>query len=149
MRRPARTPIFALVSAVVIALAVGCQPKSETPAPPPEAPQPVAFRVTGMELGKTLTADKKVATPMTSFGKRDTVYVSVASVGEAASTRLIAHWKFEDGQTVAADTQAIAPTGPAQTEFHILSPSPWPAGNYTVEVFVDTMSAGRKDFTVQ
>lgn len=149
MRRSARTLLSALVCAVVIAFAAGCQQKSETPAPPPEAPKPVAFRVTTIELGKTLTADKKVAAPMTTFGKRDTVYVAVASEGEAPSTRLIAHWKFEDGQTVAADTQAIAPTGPAQTEFHILSPGPWPAGKYTVEVFVDTLSAGRREFTIQ
>ena len=68
---------------------------------------------------------------------------------ELAKCQKIAHWKFEDGQTVAADTQAIAPTGPAQTEFHILSPSPWPVGQYTVEVFVDTTSAGTRTFSVQ
>ena len=149
MRRTARSSSTALACALAIALAAGCQKKEEAPPPPAEAPKPVAFHVTGIELGKSLTADKKIVSPASTFGRRDTVYVSVASDGAAASTRLIAHWKFEDGQTVAADTQAIAPTGPAQTEFHILSPSPWPVGQYTVEVFVDTASAGTRAFSVQ
>jgi hypothetical protein len=149
MRRSSHASIVALACAAVLALAAGCQKKTEAPPPTVETPKPVAFRVTGIELGKALTADKKIASPAGTFGKKDTIYVAVSSEGASSSTRLIAHWTFEDGQTVAADSQAIAPTGPAQTEFHILSPSPWPAGKYTVEVFVDSLSAGRKEFTVQ
>jgi hypothetical protein len=47
------------------------------------------------------------------------------------------------------DSRTIAPTGPAVTEFHIMSPQPWPAGAYKVEVMLNGVSAGTRDFTVK
>jgi hypothetical protein len=136
--------------AVLATLAVaGCQKKAEAPPPVAEAPKPVPFRIVSMELGKHLDAGMKVIEPSVTFGVRDTIHFSIASEGEAPAVTLRALWKFEDGQVVADDAQSLAPTGPAQTEFHVFNPAPWPKGKYTVELFADTTSAGKKEFMVQ
>ena len=147
MRRP--TSFRFAVLALLVLGAVGCQKKEEPPPPVAETPTAVPFRVVSMELGKRLDADKRVVSPTTVFGVRDTIYVAIASEGSASSVTLRALWMFEDGQRVADDAQSLAPTGPAQTEFHIMKETPWPKGKYSVEVFSDTTSAGRREFVVQ
>jgi hypothetical protein len=128
--------------------------KKEPPAPPPEATAPApapapAFAVQGIELGKAIDADKKVTAPTTSFGRRDTIYASVATEGAAPSKTITAKWTFQDGQTVKEQSESIAPTGPAATEFHISKKGAWPVGKYKVEVSVDGASAGSKDFEIK
>jgi hypothetical protein len=128
--------------------------KKEAPAPPPTAsapepaPAPPAFAVQGLELGKNIGADKRVTAPATTFGRRDTIYVSVATEGAAPSKTIAAKWTYQDGQVVKEQSEAIAPTGPAATEFHISKPSPWPVGKYKVEISVDGAPAGSKEFEV-
>jgi hypothetical protein len=129
--------------------------KKEAPAPPAEAaapapaPAPPAFAVQTIEVGKGIGADKRVTAPGTTFGRRDTIYVSVATEGAAPSKTISAKWTYQDGQVVKEQSEAIAPTGPAATEFHISKPNPWPAGKYKVEVAVDGTPAGSKDFEIK
>ena len=130
----------------------GC--KKEAPPPPQEeatapAPAPAEFKVSGIEMGKGIGADKRVTAPATSFKPKDTIYVSVATDGAAASKTITAKWSYEDGQTVKEGSESIAPTGPATTEFHIAKPSGWPEGKYKVEIAVDGAPAGSKDFEVK
>ncbi len=135
---------------------VSCK-KKEAPPPPAEstapapAPAPAAtpFSVQGIELGKSIGADKKVPSPSTTFGRHDTIYVSVATDGAAPSKTIAAKWTFQSGQTVKEQSQTIAPTGPAATEFHISKGGAWPAGKYKVEILVDGSSAGSKDFEIK
>ena len=129
--------------------------KKEPPAPPAEAaapapaPAPPAFAVQGIEMGKSIDADKKVTAPTTTFGRKDTIYASVATEGAAPSKTITAKWTFQDGQTVKEQSESIAPTGPAATEFHISKKGLWPAGKYKVEVSVDGAPAGSKDFEIK
>src|SRR6476646_6262348 len=129
--------------------------KKEAPAPTAEAAAPLPtpnappFSIHGIELGKSIGADKKVTTPMTAFGRRDTIYVSVATDGAAPSKTISAKWTFQSGQTVKEQSESIAPTGPAATEFHISKGGPWPVGKYKVEVSVDGAPAGSKDFEIK
>jgi hypothetical protein len=129
--------------------------KKEAPAPPAEAaapapaPAPPEFAVQGIDVGKSIGADKKVTAPATTFGRRDTIYVSVATEGAAPSKTISAKWTFQDGQVVKEQSEAIAPTGPAATEFHISKPKPWPVGKYKVEIAVDGAPAGSKDFEIK
>ena len=136
-----------LACALLLALAA-C--KKPAPAPPPAASTPtvVAFRVTSIDLGKSVGADKRIAQPVTTFGPRDTIYASVVTEGAASAAVITARWSFQDGQLVNEMSESISPTGPAATEFHITKGSPWPAGNYAVEVSVNGAPSGRKDFTV-
>lgn len=134
------------MAAALAGAAVAC--KKAPPPPPPAAPAAVAFSVTGVSLGKALAVDKSIAQPLTTFGQKDTIYASVATVGGATSATMAAVWTFQTGQTVFADTQAIAPQGPAHTEFHISKPSGWPVGKYKVTISLDGALAGVQDYEV-
>ncbi|MGH7512415.1 MAG: hypothetical protein ACREOQ_05755 [Gemmatimonadales bacterium] len=129
--------------------------KKKEPPPPPEAaapapaPAPPAFAVQGIELGRSVDADKKVTAPSSTFGRRDTIYASVATEGAAPSKTISAKWTFQGGQVVKEQSESIAPTGPAATEFHISKKGSWPVGKYKVEVSVDGASAGSKDFEIK
>ncbi len=152
MRAYGRSFVTLAVIAGSIA-AAGC--KKAAPAPQGEtadaAPAPAAkeFSVGTIDLGKQIGADKRITTPTTSFGPRDTIYVSVATDGAAPSKTISAKWTFQDGQTVNQGSETIAPTGPAATEFHIAKKSPWPVGKYKVEISVDGSSTGTKEFEIK
>ena len=147
MRRSAMPGLVSL--ALAIAVTYGCQKKAETPPPAATTPAPAPFRVTGIELGKNLTADKRIAAPTETFGTRDTIYAVIASEGAAKSVTIEARWTFQDTILVAADSQMVAPTGPAWTEFHIMKPTRWPVGAYAVEVSAGGVQSGRKTFQVK
>jgi hypothetical protein len=145
--------VLALGLAVVVAPA--CKKKTETAAAGPDttmaaAPAPAPFAVRGVEVGKQIGADKTIASPTATFGTRDTFYASVATDGSAPSTTIAAKWTYgANAKLVKADSQTIAPTGPAATEFHISKPSGWPVGKYKVEISVDGSPAGSKEFEVK
>jgi hypothetical protein len=136
-----------LIAAATLAFAVGACKKAPPPAEPAPPPAPVA--VANVSLGKAVDAMKAVLTPATAFGVRDTIYASVATTGVATAATLTAHWTFENGQTVESTSQSIAPSGPANTEFHIMKASPWPAGKYKVSVLLNGAVASSKEFEVK
>jgi len=117
---------------VAVLVAVGaCSKKEEAPKPeavpaPAPAPAPVppppaaGVTVAGMAVGNAIAADKKVTQAAESFGKKDTIYVSVDTTGAGTAT-LKAKWTYHKGDkevVVKEDTQTINPTGPATSEFH-------------------------------
>jgi hypothetical protein len=142
------------VSVALIASALACNKKDATVAAdtsamaPPPMPAPAAMRVTAVETGKGLNADKTIKDDAHDFGVRDTVYVSVKTEG-AGSGKLAAKFTFQDGQTVNESSQDIAPTGDAYSEFHIQKATAWPKGDYKVLVTLNGDSVGVKDFTVK
>ena len=145
----ARTLTIALALSVLAA----CGKKDEAPAvdttalvPPPA--MPAALRVSSIETGKGINADKTLRDDDRDFGVRDTVYVSVKTEG-AGTGKLAAKFTFQDGQTVEESSQDITPTGDSVHEFHIQKATAWPKGNYKVEVMLDGVSAGTKDFTIK
>lgn len=106
-------------------------------------------KVTDIEVGRSVTADKTIAEKTDSFRPTDTFYVSVKTDGSGPSATLTARWTYQDGQVVDESTQNIAPTGSgAVTEFHLSKPDGWPAGGYKVEVLLNGTSAGTRDFRV-
>jgi hypothetical protein len=145
--RALHIPRLALAAGLL--LFVGCNRDDDVPdaAPPPSATE--ALRVTSVDVGKSLTADKAVANPTDDFMPRDTVFVSVATEGAAPSATLVARVTFQDGQLVDESTRTIAPTGQARTEFHVFKPTGWPEGKYKVEVSLNGALAGSKDFEVK
>ena len=153
LRRLVSIPILILFVSLWLA---GCR-RSEAPAPVPAPPAPVGspapavapLRVSAIDLGKSVDADKKVTQPTSTFAPSDTIYASVATAGSSASTTLVARWTYQDGQLVNEETQTIAPTGPAVTEFHLSKPDGFPAGSYQVEVIANGASAGKRAFQVQ
>ena len=148
--------LFAVL--LVPALVVGCKKKENTAAAPATdttamaapAPAPAALHVTDIQLGKHVGSDKHVSDQTTTFAPHDTIYASVITDGAASNATLAAHWTFQGGQKVSEGTEQISPTGgTTATEFHIVKPSGWPKGKYTVEVLLNGTSAGTKEFEVK
>jgi len=104
--------------------------------------------IADIDVGRAV-ANAKVTDKTNDFKPADTVYTSVHTTGTATAATVMARWTFEDGQVVQESSQSIAPTGDAYTEFHISKPGGLPKGKYKVEVFLDSKSAGTKDFEVK
>jgi hypothetical protein len=143
------------LSCILLAAACGRSEETKTgettqaPAPPPVSAAPAPFRVAAIDLGSAVGADKRVASPASSFAPTDTIYASVASEGAAPSVTLTARWTYEDGQVVNESSETIAPSGPAVTEFHIAKPSGWPSGKYRVEIVANGTPSGAREFEVR
>jgi len=148
--QPASWLMLALVAALIAF--PGCQ-KKEKPAaanPPATTPPPSAApAVTGVELGKAIQPNKRVVQAQNAFAPADTIYAVVMTDGIADSATLVARWTYEDGQLVDESTQSIMMSGPANTEFHIMKPSGWPAGKYQVQISLNGTPAKSAEFTVK
>lgn len=107
------------------------------------------FRVTDVELGKGLEADKTVRDATDDFGVRDTIYASVKTAGSATGATLVARWTFQDGAVVQEQSQTINATGDATTEFHIMKDSAWPKGNYKLTILLNGTEVETEDFEIK
>lgn len=157
MSRSTHRWLALLAFAAPVALA-GC--KRESAAPPPPARPPAAqapapetmrkpFRVTGVQVGNAIGADRRVREPKATLAPGDTIYASVASEGTAEAVQLTARWTYEGGQLVSESTQTLAPEGPAVSEFHVSKPDGWPAGSYEVEILANGAPAASQQFQVR
>jgi hypothetical protein len=157
MRDRLRTASLLALAALVLLASCSREEKPAAPpapspppaAAPPQAAAPMQLRVDDITLGNSLAADKTVAMATYEFAPTDTIYASVRTSGTSPNATLGATWTYQDGQTVEEQTQQIAPTGPAVTEFHISKPDGWPTGMYKVTVFLDGMEAGSKELVVK
>ena len=141
------TSILAL--SLVVILSAACTKSRENPGATGTTGTAGAVRVSHVDMGRSLTADKAISSNTESFKPSDTIYASIATEGAAPTATLKARWTYQDGQVVDESTQTIAPTGDARTEFHISKPDGWPAGKYKLEVFLNGSSAATKDFEVE
>jgi hypothetical protein len=141
------TSIFALTLAAVLSAA--CTRSSENPGATGTTGTGVDVRVSQIDMGRSLNADKTINDTSDSFKPNDTIYASIRTAGTAATATLKARWTYQDGQVVNESTQTIAPTGDARTEFHISKPDGWPTGKYKLEVFLNGSSTATRDFTVE
>ena len=108
------------------------------------------IRVSDIQVGKGVGSDKKIGDQTTSFGVRDTMYVSVITDGAAKDAKITTKWTFNGKQVVKESSETISPTGgTTATEFHVDKKSAWPVGKYTVEVMLNGVSAGTKDLEVK
>jgi hypothetical protein len=119
-----------------------------TPGAAAATPTASTVAVADIDVGRSVS-NARIADKTNEFKPADTVYTSVHTTGSAPSATVVARWTFEDGQVVQESSQSIAPNGDAYTEFHISKPTGLPKGKYKVEVFVDSKSAGTKDFEVK
>jgi len=141
------TSILALAVAAVLSAA--CTKSSENSGATGTTGTSAGVRVSQVDLGRSLTADKTINDRTDSFKPTDTIYASILTEGAAPTATLKARWTYQDGQAVKESTQTIAPTGDARTEFHVSKPDGWPTGKYKLEVSLNGSSAATKDFEVQ
>jgi ABC-type oligopeptide transport system substrate-binding subunit len=141
------TSILALTLAAVLSAA--CTRSSDNSGTTGTTGTGVGVRVSQIDMGRSLNADKTINDNTDSFKPHDTIYASIVTEGTAATATLKARWTYQEGQVVNESTQTIAPTGDARTEFHISKPDGWPAGKYTLEVFLNGSSAATRDVEVE
>ncbi len=104
--------------------------------------------MTTLNLGKAVYVDQNVTTPTDSFGRKDTVFLSVVSNGVAPSVVLRTRWYGPKGLLLQEGSQTIASLGPKATAFHLDNLSGRADGKYSVELFVTDAPAGSKQFEV-
>ena len=144
-----KNTLYATGLAVLLALTMSAC--SKKPAPPATPATPAVVTVKAVTVGKAIGADKRVTAPASSFARTDTIYAAVETDGSGTAT-LKVKWTYHKGDKVAVvneNSQTLAATGPAVTEFHISKPDGWPTGDYQVEVFLNDTSAGAQKFAVQ
>lgn len=125
-------------------------PGASTSTPVGTAPVTTALRVNDIEIGTGLNTDMTLKDETGDFNVRDTVYAVVETEGAASSAKLDAKWTFQSGQTVSESSKTISPTGgETRHEFHLQKATPWPKGDYKVEIMLDGASAGTKDFSIK
>ena len=144
--------ILAAAAFVTIGIAA-CSKKDATPAADTAAttvtPAATPLRVTDIQLGKGVGSDKRIVTPTTTFGTRDTIYVSVTTEGSATDARLTATWMYGE-QGVSEADEMLSPTGGTNvSEFHISKDTPWPAGSYKVDIKLNGAVVGTREFRIQ
>lgn len=111
----------------------------------PNAP----LRVVQIQLGRSLNADSTIAAPAYTFGAHDTIYLSVMTAGKGSGTVSV-RWTY-GSRVIDEPKKQVRYTykDSAATDFRLESPSGFPPGEYTAEVFIDGQSAGTKKFRVQ
>ncbi len=105
------------------------------------------LQVTTIQLGRSVNTDNTVANHTTTFGPRDTVYVSIATSGRGAGT-IGVRWMYA-GRVVGEPKKDVSYKGAAATEFHLQNAGGFPPGDYSVEVFLNGQAAGTRSFRVE
>jgi hypothetical protein len=104
--------------------------------------------ISGVELGRRISADKRISDVTDKFSPRDTIYASVLTNGSAPNATITARWTYQGQQIVKEDSRTIAPNGSEATEFHVSKLSGWPKGKYQLTVTLGG-STQSKDFEVK
>ena len=105
------------------------------------------LHVSTLQVGRSLNADRTIATHTTRFKPDDTIFASVLTDRTGAST-ILARWSYS-GRVVIEMHKDVSYKGPAATEFHFESAGGFPEGDYRVDIFVDGQPVASRDFRVQ
>ena len=105
------------------------------------------LRVGTIQLGRSLNNDKTVASHTTTFTPTETVYVAVITAGAGSGT-IGVRWEYE-GRVMGEPKKEVSYQGGEATEFHLQSAGGFPVGDYSVEVFLNGQSAGKRTFRVE
>lgn len=141
-----RTLIWLLcLVGLAVALSTACSRDSSKASTPAGS----AATVSGIAIGRSIDSTNRVADETDTFGPNDTLYVSIRTEGTSPQADLRARWTYEDGQMVDESSRQVALSGSQSTEFHVQKPDGWPPGRYKVEIFLNGVSTGAKDFQVR
>ena len=125
-------------------------PVVSEPAPTqPMATAPSLLNVSAVTLGTSAGADRRIATPMTTFTSSDPIVVSIDTSGTAENAELTARLVFQDGQTAGEQTERLTTSGDEITNVTFTNANGWPAGTYRAEIWVDGDQVQSREFTVR
>jgi hypothetical protein len=104
------------------------------------------LQLTNIQVGRSLNQDGSVASITSLFKPSETVYVSVQT--GAGKGVIGVKWKFGD-RVIDEPTKPVDTSGPKSTEFHLQNPIGFPPGDYSVEVVIDGVQVGTRNFKVK
>jgi archaellum component FlaG (FlaF/FlaG flagellin family) len=105
------------------------------------------LELANIQIGRSLNQDGSVASITTLFKPSETVYVSVQT--GAGKGVIGVKWKFGN-KVVAEPTKPVDyNSGPKSTEFHLQNSGGFPPGDYSVDVFIDGVQVGSRNFKVE
>ncbi len=107
------------------------------------------MRVTDIQLGNRAGPDHRVTNATTTFAPHDTMFVAVVTDGAESNATLAARWMQGAALLKEMEGTISASGGTTVTQFHVENTAGWPAGDYTVEILLDGVSAGTKTLTVK
>ena len=152
-----RARVFVLVLVVVPSIAAfGCKKKEAAvtaPAPAMEVTAPPAdmqggARVERLTTIKAVNADDSPGETAATFGKGDTVYVTMWTANAPVGTEIQAQWIGPDGKQFNEDRMVTDKVGDGYTSFYARNRNGWDAGNYRVEILLNGQPAGTAAFIV-
>ena len=105
------------------------------------------LELANIQIGRSLNQDGSIASITTLFKSSETVYVSVQT--GAGKGVIGVRWKFGN-KVVAEPTKNVDyNTGPKSTEFHLQNSGGFPPGDYSVDVLIDGVEVGTRNFKVE
>ena len=104
------------------------------------------LRLTNIQTGRALNADRSMASITTLFKPSETIYVSVQTTGSAPGT-IGVKWMYQ-GRVIDEPSKQVDYTGPASTEFHMQNSGGFPPGDYSVDIFINGEKVGSRSFKV-
>lgn len=105
------------------------------------------LELANIQIGRSLNQDGSVASMTTLFKPSETVYVAVQT--GAGKGVIGVRWKFGN-RVVAEPTKSVDyNSGPKSTEFHLQNSGGFPPGDYSVDVLIDGVQVGTRNFKVE
>jgi hypothetical protein len=104
------------------------------------------LQLTNIQIGRSLNADRSIASITTLFKPSETIYVSVQTTGSAPGT-IGVKWMYE-GRVIDEPVKQVDYSGPSSTEFHMQNSGGFPPGDYSVDVFINGEKVGTRAFKV-
>jgi len=157
MRKRTAGGLFAAAFLGAILLLPGCKkkeaPVATTPEPsayPANAPETPAAgaRLERIAVSRSVNSDDSPGAVAASFGKNDTVYVSMWRSNIPAGAEITARWFGPDGAQITEDKQVMTSAGDGYTSFHAADTKGWAPGSYRVEILLNGQTKETVTFMV-
>ena len=149
-----RTSVVCLALLIGASLAAfGCKKKEEpvavSPPPPVEMTAPPAgARIERVTTTKSVNADDSPGEAVSSFGRNDTIYISLWTANAPVGTEIRARWIGPNGAQFNEDRIVTDKAGDGYTSFYARNRTGWDVGNYRVEILLNGQPAGSASFMV-
>jgi hypothetical protein len=142
-----RAGIFLFLAlALALASCTTKQPETQTTTTTTETH---TVHVKSIDLGNTLSSDRRVVTTDRPLAPRDTLYAAVDLDGPAPASQVTARWVAADGTVVSETTQQVpASDTEGVAQFQFAPPAGLAPGTYKMEIVVDGQVVSTKEFTV-
>jgi hypothetical protein len=138
--------LLALLLPFAVASCTPKQPESQTTTTTTETS---TVHVTGLNLGRTLSSDRRVVTTDGAFSTTDTIYGAVDLAGPTPASQVTARWIGSDGSVVAETTEPVqASDAESVAQFQFAPPAGLAPGTYTMDIVVNGQVVSSKPFTI-